>query len=247
MNERAISHVPVLARAALALALVAQLAWQGTHPLVTVQPENLPGAPALSALRLASLGEPVALAKGLVLYLQSYDSQRGQIIAMRKLDYDRVQAWLGAALTLDPLAQYPLLLASRVYGEVKGDSDRQRQMLTFVRQQFDADPNRRWPWLAHAAVVARHQLKDLPLAREYASAIRLQATADSVPSWAKQMEILLLQDMNELETARVLLGALILSGQIKEEGELAFLKERLAEMEAGLRPPPPGAAPPSHP
>jgi hypothetical protein len=235
MNERAISHVPALARVALVLALAAQLAWQGAHPLRTVQPENLPAAPALSALRLTSLGEPVALAKGLVLYLQSYDNQRGQIIAMRKLDYDRVQAWLAAALTLDPLAQYPLLLASRVYGEVMGDEGRQRQMLTFVRQQFDADPNRRWPWLAHAAVIARHRLKDMPLAREYAGAVRLQATADSVPNWAKQMEILLLQDMNELETARVLLGGLILSGQVKEERELNFLKERLAEIEAGLR------------
>jgi hypothetical protein len=237
MDERAISHVPVLARVALVLALAAQLAWQGTHPLVTVQPENLPAAPALSALRLASLGEPVALAKGLVLYLQSYDNQRGQIIAMRKLDYDRVQAWLDRALTLDPQAQYPLLLASRVYGEVMGDEARQRQMLTFVRQQFDADPNRRWPWLAHAAVIARHRLKDMPLAREYAGAVRLRATADSVPNWAKQMEILLLQDMNELETARILLGGLILSGQVKEERELAFLKERLAEIEMGLRQP----------
>ena len=234
-DERSIASVPASARALLALALALQLGWQAWQAPSPVRPQDLPAAPDISVLRLACLGEPVALAKGLLIFLQSYDSQRGQVIGMRRLNYDHVQAWLGAALSLDPLGQYPLLLASRVYGDAMGDLNRQRQMLAFVRRQFDADPNRRWPWLAHAAVVARHQLKDLPLAREYASALRLQATTDTVPNWAKQMEILLLQDMNELETARILLGGLIQSGQVKEERELNFLKERLAEIEARLR------------
>ena len=233
-DERSIASVPASARALLALALALQLGWQAWQAPSAVRPQDLPTPPDISVLRLASLGEPVALAKGALIYLQSYDSQRGQIIGMRRLNYDHVEAWLGAALSLDPLGQYPLLLASRVYGDSMGDLVRQRQMLAFVRRQFDADPNRRWPWLAHAAVVARHQLKDLPLAREYASALRLQATADTVPNWAKQMEILLLQDMNEFETARVLLGGLIQSGQVKEERELNFLKERLAEIDLGL-------------
>jgi hypothetical protein len=233
-DERAIAAVPAPARALLALALALQLAWQVWQPPAPMRPQDLPAPPDLDALRLISLGEPVALAKGLLIYLQSFDSQRGQVIALRRLDYDRVQAWLNASLALDPLSQYPLLLASRVYGELPGDEVRQRQMLSFVRQQFDADPNQRWPWLAHAVVIARHRLKDMPLAREYAAALRLKATGDKVPSWVGQMEILLLQDMNELETARILLGGLIHSGQVKEERELNFLKERLAEIEVGL-------------
>ena len=233
-DERAIAAVPAPARALLALALALQLAWQVWQPPAPMRPQDLPAPPDLDALRLISLGEPVALAKGLLIYLQSFDSQRGQVIALRRLDYDRVQAWLNASLALDPLSQYPLLLASRVYGELPGDEARQRQMLSFVRQQFDADPNQRWPWLAHAVVIARHRLRDMPLAREYAAALRLQATGDKVPSWVGQMEILLLQDMNELEAARILLGGLIQSGQIKEERELNFLKERLSEIDLGL-------------
>ena len=144
-DERAISSVPVPARALLALALALQLGWQAWQAPSAVRPQDLPTPPDISVLRLASLGEPVALAKGLLIYLQSYDSQRGQIIGMRRLNYDHVEAWLGAALSLDPLGQYPLLLASRVYGDSMGDLVRQRQMLAFVRRQFDADPNRRWP------------------------------------------------------------------------------------------------------
>ena len=41
-------------------------------------------------------------------------------------------------------------------------------MLEFVYREFLLDPNRRWPWLAHATVLAKHRLHDLPLALRYA-------------------------------------------------------------------------------
>jgi len=233
-DERAIAAVPALARALLALALALQLGWQAWQPPARLQPQNLPPPPALGAVRLASLGEPVALSKAMMIYLQAYESQRGEIMQLRWLDYDRLQGWLLRALTLDPLSQYPLLLASRVYAEVEGAEAKQRAMLAFVRQQFDVDPNRRWPWLAHAAVLARHRLQDMTLAREYSNAMRLQATGPEVPTWAKQMEILLLQDMGELETAKILLGALVASRNVRDDRELAFLQERLAEIEDRL-------------
>ena len=234
MNERSISHVPVVARVALVLALAAQLAWQSTKPALSTSPEDLPQASSITSLRLVSFGEPVALAKALMLYLQSFDSQKGEIIPWRNLDFDRVQGWLGAALALDPQAQYPLFLASQVYSDVRGDEKKQRQMLAFVRQQFEVDPNRRWRWLTDVSVLARHRLKDLALAREYVQAVRLKATGPDVPLWAKQMEMLLLQDMNELDTAKVMLGGLIESGQVTQENELRFLYERLAEIDAKL-------------
>lgn len=234
MNERAISHVPVAARVLLALALGLQIAWQVTRPPLNASPEDLPQPPSMISLRLVSFGEPVALAKGLMLYLQSFDSQKGEIIPWRNLDFDRVQGWLGAALALDPLAQYPLFLASQVYSDVRGDERKQRQMMAFVRQQFEVDPNRRWRWLTDVSVLARHRLRDLNLAREYVQAVRLKATGPDVPLWAKQMEMLLLQDMNELETAKVMLGGLIQSGQVTQENELRFLVERLAEIDAKL-------------
>jgi len=236
-DERSIASVPASARALLALALALQLGWQAWQPPAKLQPQNLPAPPALGALQLASFGEPVALAKGLMIYLQAYESQRGEISQLRSLDYGHLQGWLLRGLQLDPLSQYPLLLAARVYAEVEGAEPKQRAMLAFVRQQFDADPNRRWPWLAHAAVLARHRLKDMGLARSYAQALRLQATGPEVPTWAKQMEILLLQDIGELETANILLGALVASRNVRDDRELAFLQERLAEIRTKLAAP----------
>lgn len=181
-------------------------------------------------LQLASLGDPVALAKVLMLYLQAFDYRSDNSIPYRELDYGRLEGWLGRVLELDPQGQYPLLAASRLYAEVPVEA-KQRQMLEFVYREFFADPNRRWPWLAQAALIAKHRLHDLALARRYAAAIQRYTTADDVPPWAKQMEIFILEDMNELDTARVMIGGIIQSGKVKDPAELKFLDKRLKELE----------------
>jgi hypothetical protein len=45
------------------------------------------------------------------------------------------------------------------------------------------------------------------------------------------MEIFILEDMNELEAARILIGTLLQSGALQDPAELRFLKQRLEELE----------------
>jgi|ERR1700674_241531 hypothetical protein len=217
--------------ALIALTLALQVTVHCVGPRPQARAEDLTPAPSEPILRAAILGEPVAAAKWLMLRLQAYDNQPGISIPFLSLDYGRVITWLERILTLDPGSQYPLLSASRLYAEVP-DPRRQRQMLDFVYRQFLEDPNRRWPWLAHAVVIARHRLKDLALARTYADALRTRATGPGVPHWVQQLHVLLLADMNEVESAKVLLGGLLTSGQVTDEHELHFLNERLMELEA---------------
>jgi hypothetical protein len=106
--------------------------------------------------------------------------------------------------------------------------------LDFVYDQFLIDPNRRWPWLAHAALTAKHRLADLPLARRYASAVQRYTTAPDVPLWAKQMEVFILEDMNELEAARIMLGGMLESGMVHDPAELRFLQQRLQELQGRI-------------
>ena len=231
MQTKPLSAVPKALWLMLALALALQLLWHASRPPPAAQMQLLPPAPPLAVLQLASLGEPIALSKIMMLVLQGHDDQPGLNIALGQLDYGTVEAWLGRMLELDPRAQYPLLAASQVYGAA-GDPVRTRQMLEFVYARFGEDPNRRWPWLAHAAIVARHRLHDLPLARKYARAIRLRARGADVPAWAGELEVFILQDMNEMEAARILIGGLLRGGQISDPHELQFLSERLSEIEA---------------
>ena len=46
------------------------------------------------------------------------------------------------------------------------------------------------------------------------------------------MRIFLLQDMGEIEAAKILLGGLLASGEITDAREIRFLMERLKELEA---------------
>ncbi len=174
MAERSIARVPRLVLALLALGLAAQIALKASSPQPRAKAEDLAPAPSIAALRLASFGDPVALAKALMLYLQAFDYQSGSKVPYHDLDYGRLEAWLARILELDPRGQYPLLAASRLYAEVPVE-EKQRRMLEFVYRQFFVDPNRRWPWLAHAAAIAKHRLRDLPLARRYAAAIQRHA------------------------------------------------------------------------
>lgn len=234
MSERALGDVPRTVLVFLVFTL-------GLHGLLRVSSQqsapnaaDLPPAPSIASLRVASLGDPIPLAKLLMLYLQAFDLSAQNQIPYQSLNYVTVQQWLLRVLSLDPAGQYPLMAAARLYAEIP-DHAKSRLMLEFVFEQFFADPNRRWPWLAHAAALAKHRLKDLPLARRYAAAIQQHATGANVPDWARQMEVFILEDMNELETARIMIGGMLVAGTVKSPAEARFLEQRLQEIESRLK------------
>jgi hypothetical protein len=230
-RERPVRDVPLRVLALLGLALAAQITLHGLRPAPEARAAALPSPADARTLAVAALGEPVALAKALMLWLQAFDNQPGISIPFRDLDYGRVEGWLARILALDPRGQYPLLAASRLYGEVPVP-EKQRVMLDFVHRAFLEDPERRWPWLAHAAIVARHRLSDLPLALIYARAITDHATGPTVPGWARDLSVLVLEEMGELEAARVLIGGLLDSGRVQDPHEVDFLDRKLRELEA---------------
>jgi hypothetical protein len=207
----------------LAAALAAQVALHAGRAGQPGGSAELEPPPSLAALRLASFGEREATARLLALHVQSFD--------LDKVDYRHLVAWLRRILELEPRGQYPLFLAARLYGE-SPDPARARLALDLAYQEFFVDPDRRWPWLAHAALLAKHRLGDLPLARRYASALQRHARAPDVPLWARQMEVFILEDMNELDAARIMLGGMLESGTIHDPAELRFLRQRLEELEA---------------
>ena len=230
MRERPIGAVPLPLIWTLAAAFCAQLAFKGMETRPVARAADLPPAPSTMTLRLLALGEPIGTAQLLSLFLQAFDTQPGISIPFKDLDYSRVEDWLDRVLELDPQGQYPLLMASQVYSQVP-DTVRQRMILEWSFRRFLDDPGRRWRWAAHAAIMAKHKLNDLPLALRYAQELSRHATDPSVPAWARQMHIFLLEDMGEVETAKILLGGLLASGSIKDEHEARFLTERFNALE----------------
>ena len=234
MRERPLADVPRWVAAGLASALALQVGVALLQPRPSARAEDLGPAPGVNTLRLAAVGEPIALANLLMLYLQAFDYQAGTRVPYRDLDYDRLLDWLSRILELDPAGQYPLMSASRLYAEVP-DPVKQRKMLDFVYREYLRDPNRRWPWLAHATLLAKHQLKDLPLARKYAVALQQNTTTPDAPVWVRQMEPFILEDMNELEAAKIMIGGLLASGQVKDRRDFELLERRLKQLEEKLK------------
>jgi hypothetical protein len=232
-RQRPLAAVPGWLLVFLGAAIAAQVGVQTLRPPPAAAASDLPPAPRAAALRAASLGEPAAAARLAILYVQAFDLGAGNVLPYRRLDYGRLRAWLRAILDTDPRSNYPLFAAARVYAEVD-DAVRARAMLAFIHEAYLEAPNRRWPALAHAALLAKHRLKDLPLARRYAADLQRLTTDPDVPLWAKQMEVFILEDMNELEAAKIMLGGLLASGGLQDPGERRFLKERLDALERRL-------------
>lgn len=232
-SERPLAVVPRWVLGLLGAAFVVQLGIAAVRPRPVARAEALPPVPTLALLRVAAAGEPIATGYALDLQLQAYDNQPGISIPFAELDYQRVGQWLATLLALDPVSGYPLLMAAQVYSGVP-DPARKRLMAELVHEQFLLDPERRWRWLAHTAIMVKHQLHDDALALRYARDIdRLAPTA---PGWARQMHIFILEDIGELESAKILLGGLLASGQVKDERELHFLTERLNHLKNAEKP-----------
>jgi len=230
MRERSITAIPKSVLFLILISLSVQILWRNAHQDNYASVEDLFNSPSASSLQVLSFGDPIALAKVLMLWLQAFDNQPGISVPFNDLDYDKVQAWLTSILSLDPRGQYPLQAASHLYARVP-DEAKQRQILEFVYEQFLLDPENRWPWLAHAAIVAKHRTKDLALALKFSQAIAAESDTDAIPRWASQMNLVILEEMGEFETVQYLIGGLLKSGKILDQQEIHYLNERLAELQ----------------
>ncbi len=223
--------VPVWLWMLIAFSASFQASFKYRNPPEVASAGSLPEPPTAAVLDAAAFGDHPALAKGLTLWLQAFDNQQGISIPFRELDYSQVAAWLGAILDLDPRAEYPMFNASRIYTFVRNEPDRVRVMLDFIREKFREDPATRWEWMSHAVTLAKHDLKDEALAREFARELRLLSEGHpEVPGWATQMEIFLLEDSNEYDDASRLLLNLVESGEITDPREFLLLYERLEQL-----------------
>lgn len=229
-NERPLSHVPIVCVLGLVLLLCVQILFHNYSKDFVVEIKPLPSPPNEDYLTLSGFSDRIFTAKILMLWLQSFDNQPGVSIPLKNLNYNSVKEWLNVIQTLDEDSGYPLLSASRLYSKVPAN-DKKRIMLDFVKAEYLEQPDQRWRWMAHCVYVAKYELEDLNLALEYARLIRENTSRAAAPAWARQMELFILEDLDQIESAKILIGGLLESGDIADEHELRFLHNRLKELE----------------
>ncbi|OQW94203.1 MAG: hypothetical protein BWK79_07115 [Beggiatoa sp. IS2] len=230
-QERSLRSVPKTVFGLLIISLCCQIVWHQQLPPPSLEIQALASPPPATLLRLSSLGDSIVTAKILMLWIQAFDNQKGQFLTYSQLDYLALQQWLAEILSLDPGGQYPLLAASHLYSAVP-DPVKQQQMLEFVYQQFFVDPARRWPWLTHAVIVAKHRLRNLPLALKYAQALATH-TNPQMPRWAQEMQIFILEEMGEWQHAQVVIDEMLTSGQMIDPEDIEFLTQERNRLRNG--------------
>lgn len=229
-KDRPISDVPSWITTTLVLALISQLLWHSLQDPIIAKAEDLAAPLSTRTYVMSSLGEPIAVSKFLNLWLQAFDNQPGLSISFHQLNYQRLTQWLDTILELDPQGHYPMLVASRVYGSIN-DKNKKQIMMDYIFYKFNENPDKYWRWLAHVVIMAKHELKDFKLALKYANALAEKATGPNVPYWARDMKIIVLEDMGEVEAAKILVGALIESKEITDPYELNFLTQKILVLE----------------
>lgn len=209
------------------------LAAQQAAPPGRAAPRDLPPPVDAGDIRLFSLGEPAVAARVLGFWLLGFDSRAGQAVPFGSLDYVRLVGWLETIQALDPLSDMPVMSAAGVFVDVK-DPARARRMIEFVHRAFLEAPALRWRWMAQVVLLAKYRLGDLELARRLAADLRARAGQAAVPAWARDMEVLILQDMGEFEAARRLIETMLARGDITDPAELRFLTARLEQVRRQL-------------
>jgi len=179
-----------------------------------------------SLYRGLSMGSQQLFSYLLVMRLQLHDNQAGKHIRYSRLNYARLVNWLDAIYQLNTLSEYPTMLASRVYSQTR-DKARLRIILEFIDRTFMQNPQLHWRRLAEASVIAKHKLGDLQLALQMADKLSSQPASVEMPRWARDIQFILLGDMNEFETAIAIIVALLQSEAVNDPDEARFLKEKL--------------------
>jgi len=192
--------------AALAGQVAFGLAARGAHPpWDTVEP------PPPKALRdLMGFGDGQMLFRGLGLALQHAGDTGGRVTPLRSLDYANVVAWLDVLDDLDRTSVLAPMLAAFHFGQSPVPADVAR-VVEWLIDAAQADPARRWRYLAHGAVIAKHRVKDLDLALRAARALAALPAADR-PLWTRQMPAFILSDMGEAEQAAAVYAAILKEG-----------------------------------
>ncbi len=226
-GERSLLGLPPVLLVGFVVLLVIQISvhhLRGAQFTSAYRPLSRPfSAPVYAGI---SMGSEQLMSYLLVMRLQLHDNQAGRHVRYNFIDYAMLIEWLQQIGQINPVSEYSMMLASRVYSQTR-DKPRLRILLEYIDQTFLANPQLHWRRQAEATVIAKHQLGDLELALQMAEKLSVQPGSVEMPRWARDMHFLLLGDLNEFETAIVIIRALLEGGNITDRDEVRFLREKL--------------------
>ena len=107
-------------------------------------------------------------------------------------------------------------------------------MIAVVEKLFEMNPQQHWRRMTEACLILKHQLNDLPAALKVAEQIAALPKSVKLPHWARDMRLVLLDELNQKESAQLLISSMLQSGEITDRDEIRFLQDRLLKIQQEL-------------
>lgn len=225
--ERKVSSIPKSLFIFILLAIVFQvsISWFESNKKKPLY-KALEPALTQNTYQLLSLNSISLMAHMLTIKLQLHDNQQGQHISYKYLSYPMLSQWLVRLQALNNASEYSALLAVRVFSNTR-DKKQLRIMLETVITLFESNPQNNWRWMAEGAVIAKYHLQDIELALTMAKTLSRLSKKHSIPSWARDLEFIMMEELNLLEAAMYVVEQSLLDKSQMHPDEKRFLEHRL--------------------
>lgn len=230
-QERSIKQLPILLLSGFMLSFVLQV-YHHYISTTSLQSEfaQLPHPLSAEIYQTVAHGSEKIWSYLLLLKVQLHDNQRGRHENYNNLDYKILSDWLLTLYQLNTESSYPAFLASKVYSQVK-DKEKIKMMIEVIDKMFDQNPALNWRRMTEASLLAKHQLNDLSLSLEIANKVAELPATVKMPYWARDMKIILLDELNQLQSAQILISSMLQSGTVTDHDEIRFLQARLLKIQ----------------
>lgn len=221
----------------LAAAFLAQIAFGYLHRDLKVEEPIMPPAPTPAALRAMAFGDAQFLYRQLVLDVQNFGDTGGRITRMTDYPIEDVLAWLHTLDALDGDAAHHMLLALRYFAQTK-DTDAVRQLVLYVGDKADQNPQRHSVWLSDAIYLAEERLGDPVLALRLGDVIAKHDPAN-IPVIIRQLPAFLHEKAGDFAGAAAIMKRVQNSRPTVSEDEKLFMENYIRQMMIWAENPPP--------
>ncbi len=195
----------------------------------------VPDVPGTIAVKALSFGDEEFYFRILALDIQNAGDSFGRFTELYKYDYKKLYAWFTLLDTLDNESNYVPFLASYYFSQTQHVSD-VRYVIDYLYDHSASRPEKKYWWLAQAAYLAEHKLRDNDLALKMAAPLE---HADSAPLWIRQLPAFVHEKRGEMDDALRIIQHIQNNTQDIPPGELRFMtyfvKDRLHKLDSATQ------------
>ncbi len=195
----------------------------------------VPDVPGETAVKALSFGDEQFYFRVLALDIQNAGDTFGRFTELYKYDFRKLSAWFALLDKLDNTSDYVPFLASYYFSQTQHVPD-VRYVVDYLYDHSASRPDKKYWWLAQAAYLAEHKLKDRDLALKVATPLE---RAETAPFWARQLPAFVHEKRGEMDDALRIIEHIQANTKDIPPGELRFMSyfvnERLKKLEMQIK------------